>query len=53
MLGGRHDASGREHAEQRRNAVTLKVPHRGQLMPPLLPKRISPCENSKEQAGHR
>jgi hypothetical protein len=41
MLGGRHDASGREHAEQAAECRSLKVPHRGQLMPPLLPKRIS------------
>jgi len=41
MLGGRHDASRREHAEQAAECRSLKVPHRGQLMPPLLPKRIS------------
>jgi hypothetical protein len=41
VLGGRHDASGREHAEQAAECRSLKVPHRGQLMPPLLPKRIS------------
>jgi hypothetical protein len=41
MLGSRHDASGREQAEQAAECRSLKVPHRGLSMPPLLPKRIS------------
>jgi hypothetical protein len=54
MLGGRHDASGREHAEQAAACRSLKVPHRGQLMPPLLPKRISrqPRDEEREAAAN-
>jgi hypothetical protein len=55
MLGGRHDVSGREQAEQAAECRSLKgaASRAIDAAAPPQTNQQHPCEKSKEQGGHR